>query len=247
MIISMIRRSHLHWSQFSLPGTRTFKYLSAEFNFRAFSVGAVDSDDLDVYLTPQRQKKNVRSLFGSVERGLNTVKQILTPKRVSANKPRKTWVSIVDSAFGRLGTQRLPLGNGECHPDQRRRLRSSLRFTWTSNQAQLATEIQRKRVCNHYLWAVRYTCHVMLEVDSSTMSTSKMIGVKWSWNSTWKWSPCKAKNWASNVNVRRVVHGTTNAVAKILLDNLLVSYRICKHRFEETCKTAWIFSHCFVW
>ena len=56
-------------------------------------MGAVDSDDLDVYLTPQRQKKNVRSLFGSVERGLNTVKQILTPKRTSANKPRKTWVS----------------------------------------------------------------------------------------------------------------------------------------------------------
>ena len=64
----------------------------SEFHFRAFSVGAVDSDDLDVYLTPQRQKKNVRSLFGSVERGLNTVKQILTPKRTSANKPRKTWV-----------------------------------------------------------------------------------------------------------------------------------------------------------
>ncbi len=60
--------------------------------FRAFSVGAVDCDDLDVYLTPQRQKKNVRSLFGSVERGLNTVKQILTPKRISGNKPRKTWV-----------------------------------------------------------------------------------------------------------------------------------------------------------
>lgn len=60
--------------------------------FRAFSVGAVDSDDLDVYLTPQRQKKNVRSLFGSVERGLNTVKQILTPKRINSNKPRKTWV-----------------------------------------------------------------------------------------------------------------------------------------------------------
>ncbi|CAF0808262.1 unnamed protein product [Adineta steineri] len=58
---------------------------------KAFSVGAVDSDDLDVYLTPQRQKKNVRSLFGSVERGLNTVKQILTPKRTSGNKPRKTW------------------------------------------------------------------------------------------------------------------------------------------------------------
>ena len=55
-------------------------------------MGAVDSDDLDVYLTPQRHKKNVRSLFGSVERGLNTVKQILTPKRTSANKPRKTWV-----------------------------------------------------------------------------------------------------------------------------------------------------------
>lgn len=55
-------------------------------------MGAVDSDDLDVYLTPQRQKKNVRSLFGSVERGLNTVKQILTPKRTSGNKPRKTWV-----------------------------------------------------------------------------------------------------------------------------------------------------------
>ncbi|CAF0784598.1 unnamed protein product [Rotaria sordida] len=58
---------------------------------KAFSVGAVDSDDLDVYLTPQRQKKNVRSLFGSVERGLNTVKQILTPKRINGNKPRKTW------------------------------------------------------------------------------------------------------------------------------------------------------------
>ncbi|CAM4765576.1 unnamed protein product [Rotaria magnacalcarata] len=58
---------------------------------KAFSVGAVDSDDLDVYLTPQRQKKNVRSLFGSVERGLNTVKQILTPKRTNGNKPRKTW------------------------------------------------------------------------------------------------------------------------------------------------------------
>ena len=68
-------------------------------------MGAVDSDDLDVYLTPQRQKKNVRSLFGSVERGLNTVKQILTPKRTSANKPRKTWVidqfdlSLIDGVF----------------------------------------------------------------------------------------------------------------------------------------------------
>ena len=65
-----------------------------EFYFRAFSVGAVDSDDLDAYLTPQRQKKNVRSIFGSVERGLNTVKQILTPKRTSGNKPRKTWVDL---------------------------------------------------------------------------------------------------------------------------------------------------------
>lgn len=58
---------------------------------KAFSVGAVDSDDLDAYLTPQRQKKNVRSIFGSVERGLNTVRQILTPKRTNGNKPRKTW------------------------------------------------------------------------------------------------------------------------------------------------------------
>jgi len=58
---------------------------------RAFSVGAVDSDDLDAYLTPQRHKKNVRSIFGSVERGLNTVRQILTPKRTNGNKPRKTW------------------------------------------------------------------------------------------------------------------------------------------------------------
>jgi hypothetical protein len=49
-----------------------------------------------VYLTPQRQKKNVRSLFGSVERGLNTVKQILTPKRTSGNKPRKTWVILFE-------------------------------------------------------------------------------------------------------------------------------------------------------
>ncbi|CAF4859702.1 unnamed protein product [Rotaria sp. Silwood1] len=61
---------------------------------KAFSVGAVDSDDLDVYLTPQRQKKNVRSLFGSVERGLNTVKQILTPKRTNGNKPRKTKITL---------------------------------------------------------------------------------------------------------------------------------------------------------
>ncbi|CAF3234589.1 unnamed protein product [Rotaria socialis] len=58
---------------------------------KAFSVGAVDSDDLDVYLTPHRQNKKVRSLFGSVERGLNTVKQILTPKRLNTNRPRKTW------------------------------------------------------------------------------------------------------------------------------------------------------------
>jgi len=58
---------------------------------KAFSVGAVDSDDLDAYLTPQRHKKNVRSIFGSVERGLNTVRQILTPKRTNGNKPRKTW------------------------------------------------------------------------------------------------------------------------------------------------------------
>ena len=49
-------------------------------------------DDLDVYLTPQRQTKKIRSIFGSVERGLNTVKQILTPKRFPTNKPRKTWV-----------------------------------------------------------------------------------------------------------------------------------------------------------
>jgi hypothetical protein len=62
--------------------------------FRAFSVGAVDMDDFDVYLTPQRQTKKVRSIFGSVERGLNTVKQILTPKRLSINKPRKTWVGL---------------------------------------------------------------------------------------------------------------------------------------------------------
>ncbi|CAF0991818.1 unnamed protein product [Rotaria magnacalcarata] len=58
---------------------------------KAFSVGAVDSDDLDVYLTPKRQTKKVRSLFCSVERGLNTVKQILTPKRLHTNRPRKTW------------------------------------------------------------------------------------------------------------------------------------------------------------
>ncbi|CAF3903729.1 unnamed protein product [Rotaria magnacalcarata] len=58
---------------------------------KAFSVGAVDSDDLDVYLTPKRQTKKVRSLFCSVERGLNTVKQILTPKRRNTNRPRKTW------------------------------------------------------------------------------------------------------------------------------------------------------------
>ena len=51
-------------------------------------------DDFDVYLTPQRQTKKVRSIFGSVERGLNTMKQILTPKRVSTNKPRKTWVGF---------------------------------------------------------------------------------------------------------------------------------------------------------
>jgi hypothetical protein len=63
--------------------------------FRAFSVGAVDMDDFDVYLTPQRQTKKVRSIFGSVERGLNTVKQILTPKRLSINKPRKTWVELI--------------------------------------------------------------------------------------------------------------------------------------------------------
>lgn len=56
-------------------------------------MGAVDCDDLDIYLTPQRQNKKVRSLFGSMERGLNTVKQILTPKRLNANKPRKTWVN----------------------------------------------------------------------------------------------------------------------------------------------------------
>ena len=49
-------------------------------------------DDFDVYLTPQRQTKKIRSIFGSVERGLNTMKQILTPKRLSTNKPRKTWV-----------------------------------------------------------------------------------------------------------------------------------------------------------
>ena len=73
----------------------TFQPIESVFLRRAFSVGAVDSDDLDVYLTPQRQKKNVRSLFGSVERGLNTVKQILTPKRISANKPRKTWVKCL--------------------------------------------------------------------------------------------------------------------------------------------------------
>jgi len=53
-----------------------------------------------VYLTPQRQKKNVRSLFGSVERGLNTVKQILTPKRTSGNKPRKTWVILFEYIIG---------------------------------------------------------------------------------------------------------------------------------------------------
>ncbi|CAF4620583.1 unnamed protein product, partial [Rotaria magnacalcarata] len=47
--------------------------------------------DLDVYLTPKRQTKKVRSLFCSVERGLNTVKQILTPKRRNTNRPRKTW------------------------------------------------------------------------------------------------------------------------------------------------------------
>lgn len=49
-------------------------------------------DDFDAYLTPQRQTKKIRSIFGSVERGLNTMKQILTPKRLSMNKPRKTWV-----------------------------------------------------------------------------------------------------------------------------------------------------------
>ena len=73
-----------------------------------------------------------------------------------------------------------------------------------------------------------------LEVDSSTTCTLKTIGVKWSWNSTWKWSQCKAKNSAFNVNVRKAAHGITNAVVKTLLDNWLVSYRICKRRFEET-------------
>jgi hypothetical protein len=43
--------------------------------FRAFSLGAVDSDDLDVYLS---QTKKVRLLFRSVERGRNTVKQMFT-------------------------------------------------------------------------------------------------------------------------------------------------------------------------
>lgn len=55
-------------------------------------------DDLDVYLTPQRQTKKIRSIFGSVERGLNTVKQILTPKRFPTNKPRKTWVRETQKA-----------------------------------------------------------------------------------------------------------------------------------------------------
>lgn len=76
-------------------------------------MGAVDSDDLDAYLTPQRQKKNVRSLFGSVERGLNTVKQILTPKRTSGNKPRKTWViDLADPSFTN-GIALFP-GNSQC-------------------------------------------------------------------------------------------------------------------------------------
>jgi hypothetical protein len=46
--------------------------------FRAFSLDAVDSDDLDVYLTRQSQTKKVCLLFGSVERGRNTVKQMFT-------------------------------------------------------------------------------------------------------------------------------------------------------------------------
>ncbi|CAF0949628.1 unnamed protein product [Didymodactylos carnosus] len=62
---------------------------------KAVSVGTVDdidsTNEFEAFLTPQRQKKNVRALFGSVERGLNTVKTLLTPKRISSNKPRKTW------------------------------------------------------------------------------------------------------------------------------------------------------------
>lgn len=87
-------------------------------------MGAVDSDDLDVYLTPQRQKKNVRSLFGSVERGLNTVKQILTPKRTSTNKPRKTWVSL-QRHLNRM-VFFLCSGNSQCHTNQCGRCRSNL-------------------------------------------------------------------------------------------------------------------------
>ena len=59
---------------------------------RAFSMGAIDSDDFDVCLTPKRQNKKIHTLFGNVERSLNMVKQILTPKRFITNRPRKIWV-----------------------------------------------------------------------------------------------------------------------------------------------------------
>lgn len=76
-------------------------------------------DDFDAYLTPQRQTKKIRSIFGSVERGLNTMKQILTPKRLSMNKPRKTWVeSLLDSSG--IFSMEIFLGNSQCHISQSR-------------------------------------------------------------------------------------------------------------------------------
>ena len=84
--------------------------------------------------------------------------------------------------------------------------------------------------------SIRFNClrlFCVAEVDSFMMSSSKMIGAKWCWNSIWKLLPFKAKSWVSNANVRKVVPGITNVAVKILSDSWHVSYLICKHLSEN--------------